>query len=599
MLYLVPINPIGEINRKGKDNNPKAMPGEPGSPYAIGSRLGGHDAVDPELGTLEDFRRFRKAVRDHGMELAIDFAIQCAPDHPWLKEHPNWFKRRADGSIRYAENPPKKYEDIVNVDFDQPDWQSLWNALRDAMLFWADEGVRIFRIDNPHTSPWLFWEWVIGAIKARFPDALFLAEAFTRPKMMKRLAKAGFNQSYSYFTWRNTKQELTEYLTELTQSESRNSSGRILRQHAGYPAASICRPAAGQASRIRQVLAATLGSTYGIYNGFGAVRGGGDPRPRGVPALGKIRVQGLGLGPSGPHQGRYPQAHRLRQASPALRLFTNLTFCRASGDSVIFYMKRTPDGADTVFVAVTVDPHTPVETGARISALDLGAAGSRDARHRRAVHRRAPRMDRAAASRPIDPAVNPALVLRVVPSGAHKHGKMMSEADPLWYKDAVIYQLHIKAFFDSNDDGIGDFRGLTQKLDYLQDLGVTALWLLSVLPLAAARRRLRHRRLQGRQPVLRHDGGFQGVRARGASVQFEGRDRAGRPTTPPTSTRGSSAPAAPRRAPRTATTTSGRTPTRNMSAPASSSSTARSRTGPGTASPSSITGTASTTISRI
>ena len=237
VVYLVPIHPIGRVNRKGRDNSTVAEPGDPGSPYAIGSEEGGHRAVDPELGTLADFRRFVRAAAALGMEVALDFAIQAAPDHPWVREHPEWFRFRPDGTIKYAENPPKKYEDIVNVDFDNPDREGLWAELRDTILFWIGEGVRTFRVDNPHTKPLPFWEWLIREVKARCPEAIFLSEAFTRPKMMRALAKSGFSQSYTYFTWRNTKSELIEYLTELTAlSREGIFSAELLHKHAGYPA---------------------------------------------------------------------------------------------------------------------------------------------------------------------------------------------------------------------------------------------------------------------------------------------------------------------------------------------------------------------------
>ena len=253
---------------RARTTAPCAQPGDPGSPYAIGSPEGGHRAVEPELGTLADFRRFVRAAAAEGIEVALDFAVQCAPDHPWVREHPQWFRFRPDGTIKYAENPPKKYEDIVNVDFDNPDRDALWAELRDVVLFWVGEGVRTFRVDNPHTKPLPFWEWLIREVKARCPEAIFLAEAFTRPKMMRALAKVGFSQSYTYFTWRNTKAELTEYLTELIE----------------YPASEYFRPnfftntpdilpvflqeGGRPAFRIRLVLAATLSPAYGIYNGF-------------------------------------------------------------------------------------------------------------------------------------------------------------------------------------------------------------------------------------------------------------------------------------------------------------------------------------------
>jgi starch synthase (maltosyl-transferring) len=216
VLYLTPIRPIGRINRKGRNNSLVAETGDPGSPYAIGAAEGGHDAVHPELGTLADFQRLLKACADHGMEVALDFAIQCAPDHPWLAQHPEWFTRRPDGSIKYAENPPKKYEDIVNPDFYGVDHEALWRALRDIVLFWVEQGVRIFRVDNPHTKPFPFWEWMIGEVQSVDPNVIFLSEAFTRPKVMRALAKLGYSQSYTYFTWRTGKDELQAYLSEIT-----------------------------------------------------------------------------------------------------------------------------------------------------------------------------------------------------------------------------------------------------------------------------------------------------------------------------------------------------------------------------------------------
>ena len=268
VLYFTPIHPIGRINRKGRNNAVTAKQGDPGSPYAIGAAEGGHDAVHPELGTLEDFRALVAACQEHGMEVALDFAVQCSPDHPWLKQHPQWFKRRPDGSMRYAENPPKKYEDIVNPDFGCEDAGALWDALRDVVLFWVDQGVKIFRVDNPHTKPFPFWEWLIHQVQLHHPDVIFLAEAFTRPKLMKGLAKLGFTQSYTYFTWRTQRWELEQYLTELTKYPERDyyrpnffvNTPDILPYHlqSGEP----------WMFKSRVALAATLSGTYGIYNGF-------------------------------------------------------------------------------------------------------------------------------------------------------------------------------------------------------------------------------------------------------------------------------------------------------------------------------------------
>ncbi len=219
VIYLPPIHPIGHTNRKGQNNSTTSEPGDPGVPWAIGSEVGGHKAVEPSLGTLADFDWFQKEVRKRGMEIALDFALNCSPDHPYVKEHPEWFYRRPDGTIKYAENPPKKYEDIYPLNFRCENWRELWAEIRSIVLFWAKRGVRIFRVDNPHTKPVAFWEYLITGVREKYPDTIFLSEAFTRPKMMKALAKAGFNQSYTYFTWRNSKRELIEYFTELTQTE--------------------------------------------------------------------------------------------------------------------------------------------------------------------------------------------------------------------------------------------------------------------------------------------------------------------------------------------------------------------------------------------
>ncbi|MEA2629716.1 MAG: hypothetical protein QOJ10_2176, partial [Chloroflexota bacterium] len=265
VLYMPPIHPIGRTNRKGANNSVKALPGEPGSPWAIGSDEGGHKSIHPELGSLDDFRHLLHAAEEHGLALAFDLAFQCSPDHPYIREHPEWFRHRPDGSIQYAENPPKKYEDIVPFDFESEAWRDLWTELLSIVRFWIDQGVRIFRVDNPHTKPFAFWEWLIAEVKRDHPDAIFLAEAFTRPKVMYRLAKAGFTQSYTYFAWRNTVWELTQYFTELTQAPVRDffrpnlwpNTPDILTeylQHGGRPAFAA-----------RLVLAATLGASYGIY----------------------------------------------------------------------------------------------------------------------------------------------------------------------------------------------------------------------------------------------------------------------------------------------------------------------------------------------
>ncbi len=303
VLYFPPIHPIGKTNRKGKNNSLTPGPDDPGSPYAIGAAEGGHAAVHPELGTLDDFDRLVAAAAVHGLEIALDIALNASPDHPWIKEHPEWFDWRPDGTIKYAENPPKKYEDIVNFHFYREAIPGIWFAMRDMFLHWCEHGVKLFRVDNPHTKPFPFWEWVIGEVRAKYPGAIFLAEAFTRPKVMKRLAKVGFSQSYSYFTWRNERDEIEEYLTELTQEPCREymrpnffattpDINPVFLQHSGRPG-----------FRTRLVLAATLGGNYGIYNGYEICDAAPLPGKRGIPELREVRDPGLEHGRARTHQG--------------------------------------------------------------------------------------------------------------------------------------------------------------------------------------------------------------------------------------------------------------------------------------------------------
>ena len=357
VVYLVPIHPIGRINRKGRNNSTTAAPGDPGSPYAIGAAEGGHTGVHPDLGTLADFRRFVAAAAERGIEVALDFAIQCAPDHPWVREHREWFRYRPDGSIKFAENPPKKYEDIVNVDFYNPDREALWRELRDVVLFWIDQGVRIFRVDNPHTKPVPFWEWMIREAKARCPEAVFLSEAFTRPKMMRALAKAGFTQSYTYFTWRNTKDELIEYLTELTQGPAKEyfrpnfftNTPDILPvflQEGGRPA-----------FRIRLALAGTLSPCYGIYNGFELCEN--------TPVAGreeylhseKYEYKVWDWDRPGNIKRDIAILNRFRRDNPALHELTNLRFLDCADPNILAYAKVSADGGNIVIAVINLDPH--------------------------------------------------------------------------------------------------------------------------------------------------------------------------------------------------------------------------------------------------
>jgi starch synthase (maltosyl-transferring) len=357
VLYFPPIHPIGRANRKGRNNTLTPGPDDVGSPYAIGSEEGGHDALHRELGTLEDFRRLVAAAAQHGLELAIDFAVQCSPDHPWLREHPGWFAWRPDGSIKYAENPPKKYQDIVNVDFyAEAAKPGLWVALCEVVLFWCEQGVRLFRVDNPHTKPLPFWEWMIHEVQARFPDAVFLAEAFTRPKVMYRLAKAGFGQSYTYFTWRNTKRELTEYLEELTTTLPRE----FFRPHFFVNTPDINPPflqTGGRAAHlIRAVLAATLSGLWGVYCGFELCEATPLPGREEYLDSEKYQIRAWDWQRAGNIVPEITALNAWRRENPALQTHLNVRFHPADNDAVLWYSKATDDGANVILVAVSLDP---------------------------------------------------------------------------------------------------------------------------------------------------------------------------------------------------------------------------------------------------
>ena len=357
VLYFTPIHPIGRTNRKGRNNTLTPGPEDPGSPYAIGSSEGGHKALHPELGSFEDFAALVEAAHEHGLELALDFAIQCAPDHPWIKEHPEWFDWRPDGTIKFAENPPKKYEDIVNVHFYRDALPALWYELRDTVLFWVDKGVKIFRVDNPHTKPFPFWEWLVREVNDRHPDVMFLAEAFTRPKVMKRLAKVGYQQSYSYFTWRNTKAELIEYLTELTQDESKD----FMRPNffANTPDINpIYLQTAGRAGfRVRLVLASTLSSLYGLYSGYELCEARPVPGKEEYLDSEKYEIKHWDWDRPGHIRDDIRLINTIRRNNPALQQFTGLVFLNAWNDNIVYFAKQTADLSNTVLVAVNLDPH--------------------------------------------------------------------------------------------------------------------------------------------------------------------------------------------------------------------------------------------------
>ena len=372
-LYFPPIHPIGKTNRKGPNNTLTPGPDDPGSPYAIGSAEGGHDAIHPELGGFGDFDRLVAAARDHGLEIALDFAIQASPDHPWLSEHPGWFAWRPDGSMKYAENPPKKYQDIVNVDFYGPDAvPELWTALRDVILLWIDHGVKVFRVDNPHTKPLPFWEWMIADVRARHPDAIFLAEAFTRPTMMYRLAKIGFSQSYTYFTWRDRKQELIDYVTELTTTAPKE----FYRPHFFVNTPDI-NPLFLQTSgrpgfRIRAVLAATLSGLFGVYSGFELCEAAPLPGKEEYLDSEKYEVRPRDWDAPGNIIADITLLNRLRRAHPALQTHLNTRFYIAHDENILWYGKASEDGSEKIMVMVNLDPHAAHECDFEIPLWEFG-----------------------------------------------------------------------------------------------------------------------------------------------------------------------------------------------------------------------------------
>lgn len=376
VLYLPPIHPIGQTSRKGPNNSPNSSPADPGSPYAIGSEQGGHDAIHPQLGTFADFERLLTAAKKHGLEVALDFAIQCSPDHPWLKEHPEWFDSRPDGSIKFAENPPKKYEDIVNVHFYRDAYPSLWYALRDIVLFWAGKGVKIFRVDNPHTKPFPFWEWLIREIQERHPDVLFLSEAFTRPKPMRLLAKLGFTQSYTYFTWRNTKQGLTDYLTELTQGETPQYFRPNFFVNTPDINPTYLQTSGRPGFQARLVLAATLACNYGVYNGFELCEARALPGKEEYLDSEKYQIVAWDWDREGNIRADVALMNRLRRTHPALQQFTNLRFYNAWNDQILYYGKATEDKADFLLVAVNLDPHNTQAAHFEVPLWEYGLSDS-------------------------------------------------------------------------------------------------------------------------------------------------------------------------------------------------------------------------------
>ena len=382
VIYFPPIHPIGFANRKGRNNSVTSEPGEPGVPYAIGNRHigapngGGHKDVEPSLGTLEDFDWLQQEIRNRGMEIALDFAINCSPDHPYVAEHPEWFYKRPDGTIKYAENPPKKYEDIYPLNFRCPNWQELWDEMVSIILFWAERGVRIFRVDNPHTKPVPFWEYLIWHVRARFPDTVFLSEAFTKPKMMKALAKAGFQQSYTYFTWRNTKQEFIDYFSELTQTEMREYFRGNLWPNTPDILPFHLQEGGRAAFMIRAVLAATLSSVYGIYSGFELCENAALPNREEYLDSEKYQWKERDWNAEGNIKDLIARLNRIRQENRALHYYDNLRFYSAENDSILFYGKITPAKDNIILVVLNLDPFLSRNSYIHVPIGEFGAMDS-------------------------------------------------------------------------------------------------------------------------------------------------------------------------------------------------------------------------------
>ncbi|MGH9188457.1 MAG: maltotransferase domain-containing protein [Acidimicrobiales bacterium] len=376
VVYLPPVHPIGHSHRKGVNNTLVVGPDDPGSPWAIGSEAGGHTAVEPSLGTIDDFDAFVAAAEDLGMEVALDYALQCSPDHPWVSEHPEWFHHRPDGSIRYAENPPKKYEDIFPLNFwpESPGArEALWEACRDILEFWIGHGVRVFRVDNPHTKPTAFWEWVIAAVQADHPDVVFLAEAFTRPKVMAKLAEVGFSQSYTYFTWRTTKWELRDYLEEICHGPKADFMRPNFWPNTPDILSGPLRDGPPAAFRMRLVLAATSVPSYGIYNGYELCENlPASPDNEEYLRSEKYEVKTRDWSHPGSLAPFVTRLNRIRRDHPAFSELRNIAFHHSANDSILAFSKSSADGSDVVLVVVNLDPH---HVQSDVLGLDLASLG--------------------------------------------------------------------------------------------------------------------------------------------------------------------------------------------------------------------------------
>ena len=414
VLYFPPIHPIGVKNRKGRNNSLTAGPADPGSVYAIGSADGGHMEVHPQLGTLSSFRKLVAAAKAQGLEIALDFAVQCSPDHPWIKQHPEWFDWRPDGTIKFAENPPKKYEDIVNIKFDGEAFPDVWRALRDVVRFWVSQGVRIFRVDNPHTKPLPFWRWLIRSINAEWPDVIFLAEAFTRPKMMKMLAKIGFQQSYTYFTWRNAKPELIEYMTELT-----GDMASYYRPNFFVNTPDINPPylqTSGRPGHItRATLAATLSSVWGLYSGFEFCEAKPIPGREDYLDSEKYEIKVFDWDKPGHIKDHVRALNEIRRANPALQDVRGFLPLVSTNAQVLVYARLTPAKDNCVLVIANLDPYNRQLTTYEIPLWEFGLSDHQSIEAEDLLRGNRFTLQGKTHTISIDPALGPVAIWRLLP----------------------------------------------------------------------------------------------------------------------------------------------------------------------------------------
>ena len=380
VLYLPPIHPIGRTERKGKNNALRAEAGDPGSPWAIGGEEGGHKAIHPQLGTLADLKELQRRARELGMDLALDLAYQCSPDHPYLREHREWFRARPDGTVQYAENPPKKYQDIYPFDFESEHAPELWEELKSVVVYWAEQGIRIFRVDNPHTKPFAFWEWLIGGVKQEYPDVIFLSEAFTRPAAMYRLAKLGFTQSYTYFAWKNTSRELTEYFTELTQTSVREYFRANVWPNTPDILNAYLQNGGRAAFMSRLILAATLGANYGIYGPAFELGEHLPIKPGSEEYLHseKYEIRVWNLENPSSLRNLISTVNAIRRAHPALQKDWSLKFHPTDNEQLIAYSKVSKEAADMLLMVVNLDPHNVQAGWVNVATEEFGMVADRE-----------------------------------------------------------------------------------------------------------------------------------------------------------------------------------------------------------------------------